>query len=246
MKSAPITLGLLALTTLLSTILPSISAPGDLDTTFGPSPSTGLVTMSFGNSNSVAHGVIVQPDGKIVTAGYTLNFKSDFALVRYNADGTLDSGFGNSGKAITPIGDHPALAYCLALQADGKIVAAGTATNSTDQDIALVRYNADGTLDMDFGTGGIVTTPIGTAVDAANAIAIQHDGENRRGGKRSKISMHRPLFAVVRYLSNGDLDPGFATGGKYTTEMGGPESARSVALQDDGKILIGRRSQRQR
>ena len=106
--------------------------------------------------------VAIQSDGKIVAAGYSYNgSNNDFALVRYNTDGSLDTSFDSDGKVTTAIGSGNDYAYSVAIQSDGKIVAAGQYNGSND-DFALVRYNTDGSLDTNFDSDGKVTTAIGS------------------------------------------------------------------------------------
>ncbi|MEZ5842968.1 MAG: Ig-like domain-containing protein [Hyphomicrobiaceae bacterium] len=124
----------------------------------------GIVTTAVGSTHDQAFSLAVQQDGRIVVAGQSNNgLDFDFALVRYNADGTLDTSFGGGdGIVTTPIGSLFAVGISVTVQPDGRIVVAGYSDNGTSLDFALVRYNADGTLDTSFGGGGgIVTTPIG-------------------------------------------------------------------------------------
>ena len=137
------------------------AAPGNLDPTFGTG---GKVTTSLGSLGSGGYSVAVQTDGKIVVAGYSFGSNYDFALVRYTASGALDAGFGTGGKVITPIGSNDT-GYSVALQSDGKIVVFGKSSNGSNYGSALVRYTASGALDVGFGTGGKVTTPIGIGSD---------------------------------------------------------------------------------
>src|SRR5262245_54097315 len=126
---------------------------GMLDTSFG---SGGLVTTSVSNTGDGAGDVKVQPDGKVVVAGWTGGSGSDFALVRYNPNGSLDTSFGGrgKGKVITDLNRSADFGWRLARQPDGKFVVAGTSNG----DLALVRYNADGSSDTSFGVGGKLTT----------------------------------------------------------------------------------------
>ena len=125
------------------------------------SAGTGKVTTSIAPSTDSGQGIQVQADGKIVVAGYSHNGSNfDFALVRYNADGSLDTTFGTAGKVVTPIGSSLDQAYSVQLQPDGKIVVSGLSSDgSDDYDFALVRYNTDGSLDVTFGggTGKVIT-----------------------------------------------------------------------------------------
>jgi uncharacterized delta-60 repeat protein len=210
---------------------------GTLDTNFGTG---GKVITDFGVSAQLT-SVAVQADGKIVAAGYAnLDGGENFELVRYNSNGTLDASFGTGGKVTTTFGLEQgfsyALAYSLAVQQDGKIVLAGEAHLNGDRDFALARYNSNGTLDPSFGTGGKVTTTFGQN-DVAFSVAVQPDGKIVTAG----FGLFK--FALARYNSNGTLDPSFGTGGKVTTSIGGlNDGAERLALQGDGKIVVGGRS----
>ncbi|MBA2434942.1 MAG: hypothetical protein H0V54_07660, partial [Chthoniobacterales bacterium] len=212
---------------------------GDLDPTFG---TNGKVTTDFGTIIDEARAVAVQPDGKIVTAGATVggNF-FDFALARYNTDGSLDITFGTGGKVTTAFNTNNDEAFAVALQADGKIVAAGFAVIGGTDDFALARYNTNGSLDTTFGTGGKVTTAFGSSIDRAHAVAVQPDGKIVAAG-RAVIGGGSFDFALARYNTDGSLDTTFGTGGKVTTACGSSnDEAFAVALQPDGKIVAAGR-----
>ena len=210
------------------------NSDGSLDSTFD---GDGKVTTAVGAGDDYIAAVVLQPDGKIVVAGYSYNGSNyDFALARYNPDGSLDTGFGSGGKVTTAVGTGADYAYGLAVQTDGKLVAVGYATMSTN-DFAVVRYNANGSLDTGFGTGGKVTTPIGAGADGATSVAIQTDGKLVVAGYGHNGTNQD--FAVVRYTASGGLDTGFGAGGKVTTAFGsGNDYAYGVAIQGDGKILV--------
>src|SRR5919197_2614558 len=147
---------------------------GALDAGFGR---LGTVTTTIGASSAIA-AIALQPDRKIVAAGYSYNgSRNVFALARYNADGSFDPSFGNGGTVTTAIGSSNDSAEAVALQPDGKIVAAGRSDNGSQNVFALVRYDADGSLDTTFGNGGKVTTAIGPREDDAAAVALQPDGQ---------------------------------------------------------------------
>src|SRR5205823_2792643 len=124
-----------------------------------------------------ADSVAVQADGKIVVGGYSWNGSNyDFAVVRYNGNGSLDASLDGDGKVTTDLGGSNDYAYAVAVQADGKIVVAGYSANGGNQDFAVVRYNADGSLDPTFDGDGKVTTDLGSLGDEALGVAIQADG----------------------------------------------------------------------
>ncbi len=191
---------------------------GSLDAGFG---GDGKVTTTFGSFGEFAFELAIQADGKIVAAGAGPGF-TDFALARYNPDGSLDAGFGGDGKVTTDFGSNVEAAFGVAVQADGAIVAVGTG-------FALVRYNPDGSLDASFGSGGKVTTNISSF---ANAVAVQADGRIAVAGASSGD------FALVRYNPDGSLDASFGSGGRVTTDFGSAtDRASDVAIQGDGKIV---------
>src|SRR5213079_2729983 len=147
-----------------------------------------------------------QADGKLVVAGETNNgINYDVALVRYNANGTLDASFGTGGKVTKAVRTSDATPYAVAIQADGKLVVAGETNNGINYDVALVRYNANGTLDATFGTGGKVRTAVGANDEAAYALAIQADRKLVAAGA-TNVGNNNYDFALVRYNANGTLD----------------------------------------
>ena len=155
----------------------------------------------FNGGDDVATAIAIQPDGKIVVAGYTGDdiFGGDFALVRYNANGTLDTSFGTGGKVTTAIGGDDDRAHAMVIDGSGRIVVAGYALIGSDNDFALVRYNADGTLDTSFGTGGKVTTDFGYTDDRAHAMVLDDDDFILLAGQSGNE------FALARYLPERSL-----------------------------------------
>ncbi|HYV92913.1 MAG TPA: T9SS type A sorting domain-containing protein [Chitinophagales bacterium] len=209
---------------------------GELDSTFD---SDGIVSTAIGAGNDGARSMAIQSDGKIIAAGYSSDgvYEYYFTLARYNSDGTLDNSFGNGGEVITAIGSSNDHAYALAIQPDGKIIAAGFSFNGTDKDIAVARYNSDGTPDNSFSNDGKVTTAIGTDQDVAFAVTLQPDGKIIVAGY-SWNGNEAEDFALVRYNSDGSLDNSFSADGKVTTAVGSyGDAAWSVALQPDAKIV---------
>ena len=212
---------------------------GTLDNTFGTS---GQVTTHIGGGNNFAVCMAQQSDGKIVVGGYADNgSNNDIAVVRYDSTGVLDNTFGISGIVTTPIGSGEDIANGIAIQSDGKIVLAGWSFNGTYDKFAVVRYDNTGTLDASFGTGGIVTTSIGTLNDGARAVSIESTGKIIVVGF-SRNSLNKNTIAVVNYNSNGTLNTTFGTGGKTITQIGSSHAdAKAVVLQTDGKIIAAGR-----
>ena len=214
---------------------------GGLDNAFG---ANGKVTTSFGNDNSVAVAIATQSDGKIVVAGtlfpYASTWGVKFLTVRYNTNGTLDSTFGSNGVVNTAVGNYIDRVCAMAIQTDGKIVIAGNTYNGNHDDVALVRYNTNGTLDNTFGTNGIVTTPFDIGGEVG-AIEIQIDGKMVLAGSSSNNSGFFHIM-VMRYNANGALDSTFGTTGKVTTSIAGEfgtDKALGIAIQNDEKIVVG-------
>jgi uncharacterized delta-60 repeat protein len=222
---------------------------GSLDPTFD---GDGKVVTGFEEPGrrpvfDVAKGVAIEADGKIVVAGESGDPGGDprfnFALARYNPDGSLDPAFDGDGRVLTDFGGLDDRAHGVAIQADGKIVAAGS---SPDADFtfgfvafALARYNADGSLDSTFDGDGRVLTAFGE-FDEARGVAIQADGKIVAAGK-SHASVGPPFspadFALARYNPDGSLDPAFDGDGKALTDFSNDDEAHGLAIQADGKIV---------
>jgi uncharacterized delta-60 repeat protein len=212
-------------------------SPGCLDTTFN---GTGFVTTAphgqpaDGDSPTV---VLVQNDGKVIVAGTErLDAQDyDFMVLRYNTDGSLDTSFGDPdplnpavrrGFVITPFTSGRDFGRAALLQPDGKIVVGGYA----DPNMAVARYNSDGTLDTTFGSGGKVTVGFGVSAQATS-IAIQSDGKLILAGFEVAYTY---VIGLARLNSNGSLDSSFGTGGLLTLNPRGPAGyawAWSVAIQ---------------
>ena len=213
---------------------------GSLDTTgFGTG---GIVTTAIGTVEDVVNSLAIQSDGKLAAAGYSHgSTQFEFALVRYNTDGSLDATFNTTGIVTTAIGNNNDKAYALAIQSDGKMVAAGFTDTGSQFEFALVRYNTDGSLDTTFNTTGIATTAISTK-DEAFGLVIQSDGKIVAAGYSNNGNTTnngpRTKFGIVRYNTDGSLDTTFGTGGKVTTAFGTiDDGAFALAIQPDGKLV---------
>jgi uncharacterized delta-60 repeat protein len=187
--------------------------------------------------------VVIQPDNKIVISGGMMDddAKGQLTLARLNPDGLLDkSTFGTNGKgtvmvAISSFHSHQS---SVAIQADGRIVVAGTASDKDgiNNDLALTRFNSNGTLDPSFGGTGIVITDLGGAESADNLV-IQPDGKILVEGTTSGSGSTD--FLLVRYNSDGSLDTSFGSGGKIVTDYGNSaDTSTGIALQTDGKVIV--------
>jgi uncharacterized delta-60 repeat protein len=215
---------------------------GTQDSTFG---TNGVVETTIYGTEDVINAIALQPDGKIVVAGtsYSDITAYDIAFARYNTNGTLDDTFGDNGTKVIDIlgnndGSHDEkVNSALAIQADGKIVAAGYIHNVISYDFMMVRLNANGTVDTSFGTNGFAITDVADASsDAIRGIALQPDGKIVAVGSSN---MNTITFVSARYSSNGSLD---ATFGKSGLTVGANteekyEEPFALLLQPDGKIV---------
>lgn len=221
---------------------------GTLDTSFDVD---GKAITDFGaNQNDVASDLRIQADGKIVVVGYATlaaGGARQFAVARYNANGSLDTSFSSDGKATATTG----VANDVAIQADGKIVVVGhnngSAGLTTALDSVVVRYNANGSLDTTFGSGGINITVHPGGGSYANAVALQSDGKILVGGSLAETAQWD--FLLSRYNSNGTLDPTLDTAygdkaGQVSTPVfhrlqNNQSGALDIVVQADGKIVLG-------
>lgn len=154
--------------------------------------------------------------------------------------GTADTSFGG-GAQITQVASSEDYAHAVAVQADGKVLTAGTTAIATGTVVALTRHLRDGGLDATFGTGGKVITQVGARGDSARAIAVQPDGRIVVAGWTDQSGIDAN-FLVLRYLADGTLDAGFGDGGRFVLPIGlgnGTDRAHALAIQPDGRILVG-------
>ena len=222
----------------------AMAAPGDLDGSFD---GDGLVTTNVVPSNpgrsDFAQGIAIQLSGvKIVAAGFSGTSASnyDFAVTRYKSDGSLDTTFSGDGRLITDFGAVEQ-AYDVAVQPDGKIIAAGRRCNVafTICNVAMARYNTNGTLDNTFSRDGKVVTDYGGGDNGAYSIALQPDGRIVLAGWMWN-GAEQYDFAIYRYKANGSLDTSFSGDGMAHGPVGTGQSehAHDLVIQTDGKILV--------
>lgn len=262
-------------------VLARYTANGALDSSFD---ADGKVTTDFNNHFSGAFAVALQADRKIVAVGY--GFAStgpqDFALARYNPDGSLDQSFGAGGKVLTTFQPNSIDgAGAVALQSDGKIIAGGRTRSTPTTDFALARFMPNGALDASFDGDGLVVTPVSSESDQVFDLAVQSDGRivaagttfHAGGGSDTVLTRYNAdgsldssfdgdgtavltasgfvgdldvqrdgklvvadLVGLARFNSDGSVDRGFGAGGR--ARMAGLDAnARSVEIQPDGKLL---------
>lgn len=207
----------------------------------------GTVATTFG-VGARANAVVVQPDGKIVAAGHanpTLGeVDADFALARYNADGTLDTTFGDGGRVTTSFSGSSAYVSALLLEPDGRLVAVGDITpgDAVNSDVAVARYLPDGRLDSSFGGDGIALTDVRGGPDFASSVTRGPDGSVVVGATSGQPDPSAPAtstWTLLRYGADGTLDPAFGGGdGIAESDLSpGFETLRSLTTQDDGRVV---------
>lgn len=211
---------------------------GILDPDFGGGD--GWVTTDVGGEYDVGSAITIQEDGKIIVAGSNMYYSpfihSDYALVRFNQDGSLDTSFGKDGKVITDFLGYSDRANCITLQPDGKIIVAGSANVGTGDAFSLARYLSNGSLDTSFGGDGLVITNFSSYFEWVESVVLQPDGKIVVGGG-AYFNDQRDI-AVARYNLNGTLDTTFGVNGLVTTDVSSHDWGRDVILQRDGKILV--------
>jgi uncharacterized delta-60 repeat protein len=226
---------------------------GDIDPGFGS-----FLTEFQGTLGASISAAALQSDGKLVVAGMGLpgggfqgGSSNHLLLARYNANGSLDAGFGTGGKIVTEFTVAEAFPHTrrpipgIAIQADGKIVVMGASPGGTSpsnisiapKNFVVLRYTSAGALDPTFGNNGKVTTDL-QAPDQASAlpggVLVQSDGRIVIAG--GLTSPTTSSLVLIRYQGDGTLDPAFGSGGRVNSMHG--SSPVGMVLQTDGKILV--------
>lgn len=220
------------------------NANGTLDQAFGGGD--GIVTTSLGESYAGVEKVLLQPDGKIIAAGYAVsNGFDDFAIVRYKPNGDLDNTFHGDGKYIVNLSGKNERIYDALLQPDGKIVTVGPIFNDsgTDTQFGILRFNPNGTLDQDFGGGdGKAIVNVSASAEYAIATVLQPDGKIIVGGHSRPADNALYQFTLLRINANGTPDPDFSGDGTVIFPVSSSGSFMTdMVLQTDGKLVaVGR------
>ncbi|MFK7782231.1 hypothetical protein, partial [Psychroserpens sp.] len=219
------------------------NANGGLDTSFG---NNGVIIAAYTTSYDTLNDVKIQDDGKIVVGGFE---GLDFVLARYTANGQLDTTFGTNGVVFTDffqniVGSTQDRINALAIQSDGKILAAGYAHRTGNYHYAIARYNTDGSLDSSFGVGGKVVTNNLSGYKEIYDIAITSDdkfyvvGETAPFGSASYNNQ-----TIVKFNSDGTIDTSFAINGVRYFDLNNNSKFEAIQIQDDGKlVIVGNRS----
>jgi len=218
----------------------AVGHPGVLDTVFGDG-GTEVIEIAGADSNG-AVGVAIQQDGRMVLVGTTYvqstPLRSTLHVHRLLPDGRPDPAFGSGGGVAAGDGARFCSGTAVAVQPDGKILAAGGCNAFGEQGaLLLVRFELDGGLDDGFGAGGIVLTPVGLGAAAAKAVAPLPDGAVLVSGYADGAGMPGSVV-LARYDPGGRPDPSFGDAGTVVTPVGAWCTPESMALQDDGSIVV--------
>jgi uncharacterized delta-60 repeat protein len=223
-------------------LLARFNVDGSLDTSFG---SNGYATVNVWTSDYLYEAVIgisVLSNGKIVVGVGDAYIQHEgqpgFGAARFNADGSIDTSFGNNGVRLVSSTSGQDTAHSMTLDAAGNILIVGESPNSPSR-IFVARITPAGNLDTSFGIGGIVTTLVGTGNSLGNGIAVQSDGKIVVTG--TSWSGSTTVVTVLRYNSTGTIDTTFGGGDGIATFDVAPsyDTGMAVAIQGDGKIVVG-------
>ncbi|MBK7946932.1 MAG: T9SS type A sorting domain-containing protein [Flavobacteriales bacterium] len=223
-------------------IAPSFAQqPGDLDLSFS---GDGIATAHFAPiGNDAAMGMAIQPNGRIVVVGSTQqNLATSMALARFMPDGTLDQSFGIGGQVITGFSTDPVLisdaAAAVAIQPNGYVVVVGSSfQNGVGYRFVVARYDPDGELDPNFGTGGIQVNALLNG-GGFGSVAILDDGYIVACGAVTEAPSNN-MFVVARYTPFGALDPTFDGDGFATIDITpDDDDASALVMEPGGTILV--------
>ena len=216
---------------------------------------SGALDPSFGSGGKVTNkagigirDIEIQPDGKIIAGGF--DSRGNLVLARFLGNGSLDTTFGSKGKVATSVGGS--VAWAIALQPDGKIVAAGQKNSATSTDFAVSRFNANGSIDTTFGNGGAADDRLRRLRRLRPRRGDPARRQDPRGGHvqlSGRFNGPYNQYALARYNANGTLDTSFGTAGKVVTNLKStsfvPPQITSVqtdlkglVLQPDGRSVV--------
>jgi uncharacterized delta-60 repeat protein len=209
-----------------------VNSDGTPDNTFD---ADAIQTVDFSGNNDTLNAITLQSDGQIILAGFTSDgTHSNFAVARLNTDGSPDNSFNSNGKQVTDFGSSSDdYINAITIQSDGKLVATGYTNDGVHTYLAASRYNANGTPDNSFDGDGVAITDFGSTRDIARGLVVQGDGKILLAGSAGDS------IGIVRYNADGTLDNTFNGSGKLITAVGSVDSASSIALEPDGKIVVG-------
>jgi len=215
----------------------------------GADPSFGTDGLSVVNVDAIddresAYSVAVQPDGKIIAAGTSsaVQFDSDYTLLRFLPDGSLDAGFGTGGIARTLLPNSYDNIWHVLVQPDGKLLTTGYTSQLFGFKRTMMRYHTDGSLDLGFGLNGVLTNASDNGAAFLNSLAVQPDGKILRAAVNFKPSGTGLQLVIDRFLPDGQKDNSFGNNGRFTYNDDNLDADGAMALQPDGKVLVVARS----
>jgi uncharacterized delta-60 repeat protein len=214
-------------------MLVRLNSNGSLDGSFN---GAGYIINNF---SSVVYSIGVQPDNKIVAVGYQYGVGTDFAIARFNGDGTFDNSFDGDGKKLVDIGSGNDVAYSVAIQVDSKIVLAGYSNNGGNDDFSVIRLNADGSMDNSFDEDGKKNIDFNNNYDEGRSVLVRNDGKIFISGVSYDGSNYD--FGIACLNQDGSMDNSFDNDGKFafTFSSGFFNIATCLLFQNDGKLLVG-------
>ena len=223
-----------------SLLIACYTSDGKVDDSFGDN---GKVIESFGTNYSYATSIAIQQDNKIIIGGGFDTFYEEFLVARYMPDGIIDSSFGTNGWVHTDFGNYDDYINAVAIQKDGKVIAGGlTGRNGTykNENIALIRYNQDGSIDDAFGNHGKTVSYFQGNNSAIKSIYIQDNKKIVAGGNVYNLKIGD--FGITRYSENGMPDSSFGINGQVQTDILGTDNFKKLLIQNDGKIIAAGQS----
>lgn len=228
----------------------AVAAPADLDLSFGSAGK--VVSTPDGSGQSAGTSMARQADGKIIMVGNQGNsggLNLGFIVARYNSNGSLDTSFGTNGWSSIFFGTIADGALSVTIQSDGKIVIGGvTRVDNDNNDIAIARFNADGSIDTTFDNDGkatvsfdeFITEPVAGAMpEYLAAIRVGSDGKIVIAGSVLNNTTFNGRVILARFNADGSLDTSFGSGGRVINDLSGfGENVRDMVLLPDGKPVI--------
>lgn len=212
-----------------------LNEDGSLDSSFS---GDGIQTIDINGDADYVMAIKIQPDGKIVAAGYTGLFDSDFALMRLLPNGNLDPSFNGTGIVTYDFGSPFDRGYAVDLMPDGRIIIAGSMSNGQSEDLAVIRYNDNGTFDSTFSNDGILTLSFSSGNDNCFGVSVQPDGKMVFIGT-AYLTFSTNQISAARLNTDGSLDNTFSDDGIQLIGSGNNmDWGSDLVIQPNGKILI--------
>jgi uncharacterized delta-60 repeat protein len=218
----------------LSSSATALAAPGDLDSSFD---GDGRALVDFGGADQ-GRSVVLQPDGKIVMAGYSnAAGTNDFAVARLGPSGALDASFGSAGgRQLVGFGGNVDFGWAVALQPGGNVLVAGSSNAGGDNNFALVRLGPNGLPDGSFGAAGLTGADLG-GNDVGRAVVLQPDGKVYAVG-HTNAGANPFNFGIARFGTDGQPDTTYTPTGWQLVDFMSTDFTGSATLQADGKLLV--------